>query len=539
MDAAPTTPVQRGGGDGQRPRAVRSMEDFENMELVKMFDESCPGWAVPKEFMVVALEKLSQHHPGHLRVRTLPDILRIVNVAVYNGIHDLAAFSGWAPECLVSLLNDANEDWSVISCAKDLSSFAVKLREWCHWAGPFAGDQEEDDVSRRQDGSRVLALHDLDSPEKNDKPVGKGRRPHRLQERDQDLQALGVSRSKRTPSPKRRSVPRSGKSPKDLEKSRGKRKESSSPRRSRSRRLLRIESTLKRVSHKKFGEDFVPGDEDLELSDYLGKRADMSRAVDELMSERKLENFEVDFLPDPKTIVDLHRVFSRSKSPYISQKPLEEVIPVYLLQGLPSSQKASFLKNRQSEVPTMARLLENVLAFWLAHHVAGMVDLKAIVQHLFLLLKMAQSKSVVHAVWYSRLLPDHVRSRVVRKDKTVESFLEVVIEDVDKKAGEMAKKSLGHGKPPSNVEKSRTRQPTRKTVQETGTKSQAKPDPVPVEKQVCLAHDTANNKTCPKGSDCPRVHLDTKKSQKDAKAYKEAQDLVLRLKRKAKNGHPG
>ena len=49
-------------------------------------------------------------------------------------------------------------------------------------------------------------------------------------------------------------------------------------------------------------------------------------------------------------------------------------------------------------------------------------------------------------------------------------------------------------------------------------------------------HDTANNKVCPKGADCPRVHLDTKKSQKDAKAYKEAQELVQRLKKKAKTG---
>ena len=51
-----------------------------------------------------------------------------------------------------------------------------------------------------------------------------------------------------------------------------------------------------------------------------------------------------------------------------------------------------------------------------------------------------------------------------------------------------------------------------------------------------LAHDTASNKICPKGADCPRVHLDTKTSQKDAKAYKEAQDIVHRVKKKMKKG---
>ena len=43
MDEAPTTPVQRAIGDGHRPREVRSIEDFENMDLVHLFDETCPG----------------------------------------------------------------------------------------------------------------------------------------------------------------------------------------------------------------------------------------------------------------------------------------------------------------------------------------------------------------------------------------------------------------------------------------------------------------------------------------------------------------
>ena len=184
----------------------------------------------------------------------------------------------------------------------------------------------------------------------------------------------------------------------------------------------------------------------------------------------------------------------------------------------------------------MSRLLETVMSFWLAHHVVGMVSLKAIVHHLFIVLKMAQSKTVSHAVWYSRLLPDHVRSRVVRKNATVESFLETVIEEVDKKAGEMVKKSVGlKDKSLENVDPFKKKQLIKKGVQEVG-RGQVKHDPVPMEKQICLAHDTANNRMCPKGADCPRIHLDTKKSQKDAKSYKEAQELVQRLKKKAKNG---
>jgi uncharacterized protein (DUF111 family) len=156
------------------------------------------------------------------------------------------------------------------------------------------------------------------------------------------------------------------------------------------------------------------------------------------------------------------------------------------------------------------------------------------------MLKMAQSKTVSHAVWYSRLLPDHVRSRVVRKDKTVESFLETVVEDVDKKAAERVKESLGtKDKSLAAGDSSKRRPPPAKSPAMNSTRVfPPKSDPVPMEKQICLAHDTANNKTCRKGTECPRVHLDTKKSQKDVKSYKEAQELVQRLKKKAKNG-PG
>ena len=63
------TPVThvRAIGDGHRPKEVSSMEEYEDMGLVELFRESCPGWAVPKEFMTNALNKLSHHHPGHIR----------------------------------------------------------------------------------------------------------------------------------------------------------------------------------------------------------------------------------------------------------------------------------------------------------------------------------------------------------------------------------------------------------------------------------------------------------------------------------------
>ena len=513
-------------GDDHRHGDVRTLETFEDMGLTDLFQEHCPGWAIPTEFMTTVLNKLSQHHPGHLRVRTPQDILYIVKTSVYNGVHDLSTFSGWAPACLVQLLEQGGADWSVLACAKDLCSFVTKLRDWCNWVESFAGEEDAD----KESNARVL--RDLESPKDRARSRGRRRRSPRSGERN-----CKMSHERCTPSPNRRRSPPEDTASRSPKRSKKKKEKSRSPKRSRSRRLLRIESALQRVSYKKFGEDFVPGDEDFELPDYLGKRADMSRAVDELLSERKLENFDVDFLPDPKTIVDLHRIFSRSNSPHISQKPLEDIIPVYVLQGLPTNQRTAILKSRQTDVPSMSRLLESIMSFWLTHHVVGMVSLRAIVHHLFIVLKMAQSKTVAHATWYSRLLPDHVRSRVVRKNTTVESFLETVIEEVDKKAGDMARKSLGlKDKSLDNGDPFKKKAVVKKSVQEGGPKGHTKHDPVPMNKQICLAHDAANNKICPKGADCPRVHLDTKKSPKDAKSYKEAQELVQRLKKRAKTG---
>ena len=500
-------------GNGHSYGDVQTLDAFEDMGLTDLFQKQCPGWAVPKDLMAISLIKLSQHHPGHLRVRSMKDILNIANISVHHGIHDLSAFSGWAPACLVQLLEQEKASWSVLACAKDLCSFVTKLRDWCNWAESFSVKGDADAVSHSR------ALRGLESPKGRARSRERRRRSPCSGDREGE-----VSYAERTPSPRRKNSPPDDTVLESPKKSREKNERSRSPKRSRSRRLLRIESALQRVAHKKLGKDHVPGDEDLELPDYLGKRADMSKAVDELLSDRKLENFDVDFLPDPKTIVDLHRVFSRSKSPYISQKPLEEVIPAYVLQGLPTNQRTAVLKGRQVDVPSMSRLIETIMSFWLSHHVVGMVSLKAIVHHLFIVLKMAQSKTVAHATWYSRLLPDHVRTRVVRKNTTVESFLETVVEEVDKKASELAKKSLGLKDLP------------RSPVQESGLKGLLMTYPVPTDRQVCLAHDTANDKFCPKGADCPRIHLDTKKSLKEAMSYKEAQELVQRLKKKAKTG---
>ena len=168
-----------------------SLDDLENMDLVDLFHEPFPGWAVPKEFR------------------------QIVNLAVFNGIHGLAAFSGWAPECLVNSLHESRAEWSVMSCAKDLCSFVTKLREWCLWSDSFSGNKEDGEVSHSlEDVSRSLVLRDLDSPKQSGKSRDRSRCRH-----SSDDKGRKVSQDKRTPSPQHKSGPRSDKSSKSSKRS--------------------------------------------------------------------------------------------------------------------------------------------------------------------------------------------------------------------------------------------------------------------------------------------------------------------------------
>ena len=66
-------------GNGHSYGDVQTLDAFEDMGLTDLFQKQCPGWAVPKDLMAISLIKLSQHHPGHLRVRSMKDILNIAN----------------------------------------------------------------------------------------------------------------------------------------------------------------------------------------------------------------------------------------------------------------------------------------------------------------------------------------------------------------------------------------------------------------------------------------------------------------------------
>ena len=254
--------------------------------------------------------------------------------------------------------------------------------------------------------------------------------------------------------------------------------------------------------------------------DRVRRDKDLAKTVAELLSKHSLSDLDMESLPDPKIIVEVWNVVQRTGSPYLSSRPLEEFVPSYILQGLSPSEKTKVVRARQ-EKETVEVLMETVMAYWLSHSVVGVVQITAVVHHMQLLVRMLQKKTVAHVHRYSRVLPAHVASNIARGRGSVAEYLVSEQTEVHKKAGELMKSTSKVDKP-----KKKSRSPKRSFT------SGPKPGAVPVKDQVCLKHDLAQSRTCPKADNgCPRVHLDTRKSD-EKKKYDDAAKIVRGLARR-------
>ncbi len=471
------------------------------------------------------------------------DVTVIKQVAVTMndaGVLDLMEFSVQAPHVLSEVYQDAIVDQVERTCCEDLIDLVKGLRRW---------------ASSVPEGDRAAAAK-LSCAKAKAKPglSPKGElREHKGEECPDRYKSDRVSRE----TVDHRARERSGHRARERsdrrarEKSDRKRRGSllrDSDRRDRERNrsespLDRLESSVRKLrSDFKRGKDGDLADDDDDLVHELDKNQSMSRTVNKLLTDKGLDCIDSDFLPDPKTIVDLHNVFCKHKCPYISSKPLDDMVPVHVVQGLPSQEKKDVLKTRANETMTMARLLELVMAFWLSHHIAGIVSLGAIVQHLLILTKMAQKKNVLTAVWYARYLPAHVGSVVNKGKMTVDECLTSVLDAVekkvtdqldpkDKKPGLFQRKNGKDrgGKGGRRKDLSKSPKPRRGRDRSVSKEKEVPKPPVPQKEQICLAHDPANGQKCTRDN-CPRKHLDTK-VPKNAKLFLETKNLVRKLRK--------
>ena len=97
-------------------------------------------------------------------------------------------------------------------------------------------------------------------------------------------------------------------------------------------------------------------------------------------------------------------------------------------------------KKKKAEDMSLPRLLEHVIAYWMAHAVSKTVRASSVVALIGELSEMSKDYSPTRAAAYARLLPCHIATEMI-KDKNVsaDTFLINRIEDVHKKAGEKMK----------------------------------------------------------------------------------------------------
>ena len=490
------------GADG--PTSRENDRDASELSLEDLFFEKCP---VDKErsFLGDCLVRVSSDHRGHGITRSLDLIQRVAATMNDAGVLDLMDFSVQAASVLKDMTNDGVIDPDESACGDDLVDLVRQLRRRANSA------PDHDRVAASKLASARPKAKPGRSPRGDDRGRRQGRDPvPRKHERVDDDRV----------------------DPKSRDNGDRKRARSKSP-------LDRLESSVRKLrSEVKRDKRGDMADDDDDLVQELDKNHNMSRTVNKLLADKSLEYIDSDFLPDPKNIVDLHNVFLKHKCPYISSKPLDDMVPVHVVQGLPSQEKKDVLKTRTNETMTMARLLELVMAFWMSHHVAGMVSLGAIVQQVMILTKMAQKKNVLTAVWYSRYLPAHVSSVVNKGKMTVDDCLTKVLDEVEKKVTDQLDPREKKGAHLDTRKKkggrrnnfSRSPKPRRRARDKSVSKEkEAASPPVPRKEQVCLAHDPANGKKCTR-ENCQRKHLDTK-VPKNAKLYLETKNLVQKLRR--------
>ena len=138
-----------------------------------------------------------------------------------------------------------------------------------------------------------------------------------------------------------------------------------------------------------------------------------------------------------------------------------------------------------------------------------------------LLVRMLQKRTVAHVHRYSKVLPAHVASNIARGRGSVAEYLVSEQSEVHKKASDMLKSTAKAEKP-----KKKSKSPKRSSA------SGPKLGSVQLKDQVCLKHDLAQSKVCPtKDSGCPRIHLDTTKSD-DRKKFDDTAKIVRGLARR-------
>ena len=158
-------------------------------------------------------------------------------------------------------------------------------------------------------------------------------------------------------------------------------------------------------------------------SSSTSERRDQQDKVTHHLNNSEFKMFGTASFPDSKLVLKVfkHRQKNNNSVAFLASSSLEDWVPSYVGQELPSAQRKALRADRtKTDSLTLAQALEHITAFWITHGLAGSVSKDAVFKCILTCVRIANGHSVKWLVLYFRNLVAHIRSEIT--DKSITSF---------------------------------------------------------------------------------------------------------------------
>ena len=170
-------------------------------------------------------------------------------------------------------------------------------------------------------------------------------------------------------------------------------------------------------------------------SSSTSQRRDKVDQVTQHLSGSDFKVFGASSFPESKLVLKVFKYRQKNSSTvaFLASSPLEEWTPSYVGQELSSSARKALRNERlKTDSLTMAQAMENIIAFWITHGLAGFVSKEAVLKNILINIRIASEKSVKWLIQYFRILTTHIRNAITEQAiSNFDKYLNCIIPEVE------------------------------------------------------------------------------------------------------------